>query len=307
MLRMLLSVGVVIGSVSLIGCDEEARVEPILLVEDTPLVGEWYLQATGEHQPVAIETTIRFDFREDGTATYEHSHGGPEEPDRHQLTYNLAGDILSIDSDSENPGVPRITGRVVFEEDGQTLAIQTHTDERWLMTRKAKPGGDIEHARHVDQLQPKADPRLAAVQRLAYACSRFASQQGQAPERAYDLVEAGLIGPGDLLASGDAAELPDRYADMAADERSQWFEANSGYAFFFQNVGSGGASSLVVTSIPASPRAKVVIGMANGAVYLKKAQNVAQLLQFQFGALPRAWPAAENGPETVSGLQPLSD
>ncbi len=306
MLRCVFTAGLAVASTLLLACGQQADQEPIELVDDAPVLGVWFLQAAGD-KPVAIDSTIRFEFKPHGSASYERTAGGPEEPDHYELTYNLTGDIISIVGESDAPGTPRLTGRIELEDNGQTLRINTHTDEDWLLTRAEKPGGAVEDARRVQQSGNRADPRLVRVQRLAYACSAYATRQGGPPEHIFDLIDAGLIKPEDVLASGKAADVPARFERMTEPEQRGWLEANSAYVFFFRYAGTGQASSVVVSTLPENGKSQVVVGMANGAVFIKPAKQAAQLLQFQIGELPDRWPDSAWSREAAVGLEPLSD
>ena len=306
MRRWLFTAGLAIGTAFLFGCEQQAEQKPIELVDDSPVLGVWYLQAAGD-RPVAIDSTIRFEFKPNGEAVYEHTTGGPEEPELFNLTYNLAGPIISIDGQGEEPGVPRLTGKIDLQDKGQTLLINTHADEDWLLTREKNPGGAVEQARRFKQVQSKADPRLARVQRLAYVSSDYATQHGEKPKHALDLIKAGLIEPESLLASGDRKDLPARFERMTEAEQMRWLDANSAFVFFFDYAGTGQSSSVVVSTLPENGKSKVVIGMANGAVFLKPAKEAAQLLQFQSGGLPPRWPDSAWSRKATAGLEPLSD
>lgn len=306
MRRWLLKAGLAITSTLTLGCEQQADQKPVEIVDDSPVIGVWYLQAAGD-RPVGIDSTIRFEFKPQGEAVYEHTTSGPEGPETYTLTYNLAGNIISIDSNSEDPGVPRLTGMIAIEDDGKALRINTHTDDDWLLTRDAKPGGAIEEARRFKQVNSKADPRLARAQHLAYASSEFAKQNGRVPGHALDLIKAGLIMPEDLLASGSDSDLPSRYTRMSEAEQARWLDANSAYVFFFNYAGTGQSSSVVVSTLPENGKSQVVIGMANGAVYLKPAKEVAQILQFQVGELPERWPDSAWSRNAAVGLEPLGD
>lgn len=306
MQRWMLMAGLAIGSVYTLGCEQQAEQPPIELVDDAPVIGVWFLQAAGD-QPVAIDSTIRFEFKPNGLAVYERLTDGVAETERYDLAYNLTGNIISIDGDKDAPGVPRLTGKIEIDQAGQTLTIATHTDEDWLLTRAKLPGGEIEDARRVDQNKSRPDPRLARIQQLAYACSTYVTKQGKAPERIYDLIEAGLVKPQQLTASGDAKDLSPRFDRMTAQEQADWLDDNSAFEFFFRYAGTGQASSVVVTTLPENGKSKVVVGMANGAVYLKPAKEAAQMLQFQLGKLPERWPDSAWSREATAGLEPLSD
>jgi hypothetical protein len=306
MRRFLFTTGLAITSIYTLGCEQQADQEPIEIVDDSPVLGVWYLQAAGE-RPVAIDSTIRFEFKPHGEALYRHATAGPGDPETYQLTYNLTGQIISIDGDADAPGVPRITGQIEFEDDAKTLRITTHTDEDWLLTRAKMPGGDIEQARNSKQQQSKADPRLARVQRLAYLCNDYVAKQGQAPEHALDLIDQGLVTPESLLPSGEAKDLPARFQRMSDAEKRRWLDANSAFVFFFDYAGTGQVSSVVVTTLPDNGKSKVVVGMANGAVYLKPPKEAAKLLQFQTGELPERWPDSAWSRDATAGLEPLSD
>lgn len=306
MRRWLLTAGLAIGSISTLACEKQAEQKPVEIVDDTPVLGVWYLQAAGD-RPVAIDSTIRFEFRPQGEALYQHSTAGPEDPETYELTYNLTGQIISIDGDADDPGVPRITGQIELEDDAKTLRITTHTDEDWLLTRAKNPGGDVGQARKSPQQQSKADPRLARVQRLAYLCNDYVAKHGETPKHALDLIADGLVAPEQLLPGGEAKDLPARYQRMSDTERKRWLDANSAFVFYFDYAGTGQASSVVVTTLPDNGKSKVVVGMANGAVYLKPAKEAAKLLRFQTGKLPERWPDSAWSRESTAGLEPLSD
>jgi len=306
MQRFLFTAALAITSTLTLGCEQQAEQKPIEIVDDSPLLGVWYLQAAGE-RPVAIDSTIRFEFKPHGEALYRHATAGPAGPETYELTYNLSGQIISIDGEADDPGVPRITGEIEFEDDAKTLRITTHTDEDWLLTRAKKPGGDVEQARHSTQPTSKADARLARVQRLAYLCNDYVAKQGQTPEHALDLIDQGLVAPEQLLPSGEAKDLPARFQRMSDAEKRRWLDANSAFVFFFDYAGTGQVSSVVVTTLPDNGKSKVVVGMANGAVYLKPAKEAAKLLQFQTGELPERWPDSAWSRDATAGLEPLSD
>ncbi|MFN3167291.1 MAG: hypothetical protein ACE37H_09540 [Phycisphaeraceae bacterium] len=306
MRRWLLTAGLAIGSIYTLGCEKQAEQKPVEIVDDSPVLGVWYLQAAGD-RPVAIDSTIRFEFKPHGEALYHHATAGPEQADTYELSYNLAGKIISIDGESEDPGVPRITGQIELADDAKTLRISTHTDEDWLLTRDKVPAGDIGQARKSPQQHSKADPRLTRVQRLAYLCNDYAATHGKTPDHALDLIADGLISPEQLLPSGSAKDLPARYTRMSDAERRRWLDANSAFVFYFDYAGTGQASSVVVTTLPDNGKSKVVIGMANGAVYLKSAKEAAKLLRFQTGKLPERWPESAWSREATAGLEPLSD
>lgn len=306
MRHWLLTAGLAIGPVFLFGCEKQAEQKAIELVDDSPVLGVWFLQSAGE-RPVAIDSTIRFEFKPHGQAIYERTTGGPEEPDRYELTYNLTGAIISIDGDSEEPGVPRFTGKIEFDNDGNTLRISTHTDEDWLLTRAKLPGGALEDARRMPQNVDRTDPRMTNVQRLAYACSTFVGKEKRTPNDIMDLVTAGLVRPEDLLASGKVEDLPARFDRMTPQQQGDWLKTHGDYLFFFRYAGTGQASSVVVTTVPLNSQSTVFVGMANGAVYLKPAREATQLLQFQLGKLPERWPESERTRDATAGLEPLSD
>ena len=299
----------VLGILLLLGCDEQAEQSPIELVDDSPVLGEWYLQAVGEDTPVAIDTTIRIVFNEHGSGTYERTSEGPEEPERHELSYNLTGTIISIDSRGDNPtpGVPRITGEIELQDEGQTLRISTHTEEAWLLTRDPMPGGPVEEARRIERPTGGPDPMLTRVQALAYATRQYVADNGQPPGDVMDLIDSGLVTPESLTASGRLADLPARYDRMTEQERRNWLDGNSVFEFFLQHAGTDQASSVVVCTLPQNGESTVFVGMANGAVHPKTAIEAAQLLQFQQGSLPERWPDSAWSREATAGLEPLGD
>jgi len=295
------------GVLYLLACDNQADRAPIELVDASPVSGVWYLQAVGQGQPVAIDVSVSFDFGEQGIAAYERTIAGVEEAEQHTLVYNVTGEIISIDSNSEDPGVPRITGQFSLKDDGQTLCIATHTDEQWLLTREALPGGEIESARKIHPVRARVDPMLARVQRLAYAYGGYVDRHGKTPEHLLDLVEAGFVAEASLMASGQASDLSPRYDRMTRDERRGWLDGHSAFVLFGRHAGTEQASSIVVATLPENGKSKVVVGMANGAVHQKPAKEVARLLQDQEGTLPDRWPDSAWTHEATVGLEPLSD
>ena len=295
------------GVLYLLACEEQAKQAPIELNDRSPVSGVWYLQAVGQAQPVAIDVTVSFDFAEQGAAAYERTIAGVEESEQHALVYNLSGEIISIDSNSEDPGIPRITGRIELDDDGQTLRILTHSDEQWLLTREALPGGEIEAAREIRPVKARVDPTLIRVQQLAYACGSYADRHGASPEHLLDLVDAGFVTAAALTPTGHAAELSPRYERMTRDERRGWLDGHSAFVLFGTHASSADASSIVVSTLPKNGMSKVFIGRANGAVQQKPAIEVARLLQKQEGALPDRWPGSAWTPEAAAGLEPLSD
>jgi len=297
------------GVLYLLACDQQAEQTPIELVDDAPVLGVWYLQAVGDEQPIAIDTTIRFEFNADGRATYQRSADGPDDPIRYSLAYNLTGSIISIDSqaDDETPGIPRITGMIELQDEGKTLRISTHTDETWVLTRDQRPGGELEEARRFDPPTARINPMLPRVQQLAYAVNQYVADHDQKPTHIMDLISAGLVTPQSLTASGRPSDLPARFDRMTDQERRNWIAGNSVFEFFFDYAGTGQASSVVVTTLPDNGESTVVIGMANGAVHQKTAMQVARLLQLQLGALPQRWPDSAWSREATAGLEPLSD
>ena len=307
----------VLGVLWMLACEEQARKAAEEAKDDSPVAGVWYLQAVGEASPVAGDVDVRFEFLGDGAAVYERSTQGsavpgggplgPEEPVRFDMRYNLSGGIISIDSNSEDPGVPRITGRIELVDDGQTLEIQTHSDERWVLTRQARPGGAIEAARQVEPVRSKADPMLVRVQHVAYAVSRYEQRFSEKPDRLLDLVDAGLVSPAMLTASGSADDLPARYPRMTNDEKSAWLTAHSAFALIGGSPAQSDKLRVVVTSLPKGNRDTVIVGLSNGAVHSKTAGQATELVQRQGGELPGRWPRPGLSVEAAAGLRPLSD
>lgn len=298
----------VLGVLWMLACEEQARKAATQAEADTPVAGVWYLQAVGESQPIAGGVDVRFEFKGDGAAAYERSTDGPEEPERFDLRYNLSGNLITIDSNSEDPGVPRMTGKIELEEDGQTLHIRTHSDEKWVLTREARPGGALEAARQVDQLQSKADPVLVRVQHLAYAVGRYQQSFGKAPGGLIDLVDAGLVSPTMLTETGRAEDLPGRYERMTDQERAGWVEGLGVFALVgVSGDHEAGKSRVVVTTVPRSQKSVVVVGLSNGSVHNKTAQKAAELLRRQGAELPSGWPGQAWSADAAAGLEPLSD
>ena len=297
----------VLGVLWMLACEEQKRKQAADAAFDSPVAGVWYLQAVGQAQPIAGDVDVRFEFKADGAAVYERSSEGPEEPVRFDLRYNLTGDLITIDSNSDDPGVPRVTGKIKLEKDGQTLRIQTHSDEKWVLTRKARPGGALEAARQMDQLQSKADPVLVRVQHVAYAVGRYEQRFGEYPEGLLALVDAGLVSPGLLTATGRADDLPARYGRMTDEERSAWLTGNSAFALVDTTAADRDRPRVVVTTVPRNLRDQVVVGMSNGSVHNKTVKQAADLVQRQGGALPGRWPEAGWSVDAAAGLEPLSD
>ena len=307
----------VLGVLWMLACEEQARTSVEGPADDSPVAGVWYLQSVGEAKPVAGDVDIRFEFLGDGAAFYERSTQGsgvpgggplgPEGPVRFDMRYNLSGEIISIDSNSDDPGVPRITGRIELADDGQTLEIQTHNDERWVMTRLARPGGAIEAARQVEQLQSRADPMLVRVQHLAYAVGRYEQRFGELPGGLLDLVDAGLVSPGMLTASGSEEDLPARYSRMTDTEKSAWLGGHSVFALVEASSAEGNGPRVVVTSLPRGNRDTVTVGLSNGSVHRKTAEQAAKLMHQQGGELPGRWPSPGLSADAAAGVQPLSD
>jgi hypothetical protein len=300
-----------LGVLWMLACEEQARKAADETVLDSPVAGVWYLQAVSEGQPIAGDMEVRFEFKADGAALYERRTDGPEaipgEPERFDLRYNLTGDLITIDSNSEDPGVPRVTGKIEVEEDGQTLRIKTHSDERWVLTREARPGGELEAARQVEQLTSRADPMLVRVQHVAYAVGRYEQSFGDRPGGLLDLVGAGLVSPELLTASGRASDLPSRYGRMTDEERSAWFDGNSAFALVGTTLTDRDRPRVVVTTVPSNNRVQVIVGMSNGSVHNKTVKQAAELVQRQGGLLPGRWPEAGWSADTAAGLEPLSD
>lgn len=298
----------VLGVLWMLACEEQARKAATEPKADATVAGVWYLQAVSEGQPIAGDVDVRFEFKAQGAASYERSTEGPEAPERYDLRYTLSGDLITIDSNSEDPGVPRVTGKVELDEDGQTLRIKTHSDERWVLTRQARPGGALEAARQGEQLQSKADPVLVRVQHLAYAVGRYQQSFGKTPDGLIDLVDAGLVSPAMLTASGQEADLPGRYARMTDQERANWLSGASVLALVGASGGHESAKSrVVVTTLPANQKSMVVVGLSNGSVHNKTVKQAAQMVVRQGGVLPDGWPGSGWSEDAAAGLEPLSD
>lgn len=297
----------VLGVLWMLACEEQVRKAADAEQDDSPMAGVWYLQAVAADRPIAGDVDVRFEFKAEGAAAYERLTDGPEEPEVFDLRYNLIDNIISIDSNDDHPGVPRITGKVDLSDDGQTLYIQTHSDERWVLTRDARPGGELEAARRMDQLQSKADPMLVRVQRIAYAVGRYEQSFGDRPERLLDLVDAGLIDVAWLTASGLASDLPARYPRMTAQERAGWVAGNAAFALIGCEGIEGDRPSVVVTTLPESNRSKVIVGMSNGAVQNKTVKRAAEEVTRQGGVLPERWPSAGLSPDAAAGVEVLGD
>lgn len=297
----------VLGVLWMLACEEQSRKQAAGKAFDSPVAGVWYLQAVSEGQPIAWDMQVRFEFMAEGAAVYERRSEGPEEPERYDLRYNLTGDLITIDSNSEDPGVPRVTGKIAVEADGQTLLIQTHSDEKWVLTRKARPGGELEAARQVEQLQSRADPMLVRVQHVAYAVGRYEQSFGERPGGLLDLVGAGLVSSEMLTASGLASGLPARYGRMTYQERAGWLAGNSPIALVGTTQADHDRPRVVVTTVPGDSRSPVIVGMSNGSVHNKTVKQVVELVQRQGGVLPGRWPEAGWSAEAAAGLDPLSD
>ena len=297
----------VLGVLYMLACEEQARKQAEETAFDSPVAGVWYLQAVGEGRPIAGDMDVRFEFKADGAAAYERSSEGPEEPERFDLRYNLTGNLITIDSNSEDPAVPRVTGKIDVEEDGQTLHIRTHSDEKWVLTRQSRPGGELEAARQVEQLQSRADPMLVRVQHLAYAVGRYDQSFGVRPQGLLDLVRAGLVSPEMLTESGQAGDLPSRFGRMTDEQRSAWFAGNSAFALIGTTQADGDRASVVVTTVPRNNRTPVIVGMSNGSVHNKTVKQAVELVQRQGGELPERWPEAGWSADASAGLEPLSD
>jgi hypothetical protein len=307
MRRWKLVVVLVLGVLYMLACQEQAKKQAAEAKVNSPVAGVWYLQAVSADRPIAGDVDVRFEFGAHGAATYERRTDGPEEPMLFDLRYNVSESIISIDSNSEDPGIPRITGKISLADDGQTLRIKTHSDEQWVLTREARPGGALESARQSDQIESKADPMLVRVQHLAYAVARYEQVFGDRPSQLMDLVDAGLVSVERLTPSGTAEELPQRYPRMTAAERSNWLSAHSAFALVDAEGVREGRSRVVVTSLPRDNRSPVVLGMHNGAVQNKTPTQAARQIASQGGSLPERWPSSGLSADAAAGVEPLSD
>ncbi|MEM9348452.1 MAG: hypothetical protein AAGB26_17830 [Planctomycetota bacterium] len=296
----------VLGVLWLLACEQRAERSVEGVVEaDSPVAGVWYLQSEGEGRPVAGDLDVRFEFLGQGRATYERSQGGPEGPMAFELRYNLLDQIISIDSNRDDPAVPRLTGRIDVSDDGKTLRIRTHSDAVWVLTRDARPGGELEAARAV--VESDADPMLIRVQHLAYAVSRYRQTFGTEPGHLSDLVDAGLVSTAALTETGQRDELPARYPRMTAKERANWLDGHSAFVLLGRPSGDTEAEHVVVATLPADHKAAVIIGMSSGAVYETPGKEAAALILQQEGSLPERWPGLGWSEDAATGLEPLSD
>lgn len=309
-----------LGVFSVLGCEEQAQTQPTQVTYESPMLGVWVMQSPN-HVISGQATNIRFEFKPQGAGVYEYTPAGATDPQRHGLTYNLVGDILSIDSDSNAPDAPRLTGKIAFDPENSTLQITTHTGEQWVLLRDdpsspaEEPAADSppQDAAAADasstdpQAAAPADPMVPRVQQLVEACNRYVLLTGTPPELAIDLVLEGLIQPEHLIASGDASDLPARYGRMTEQGRADWLESNGAFTFFFSYAGTDQASSVVVTTLPSNADSKVVIGMADGSVHHKPAIETAQLLQFQLGELPSRWPSKILPAGAFAGVETHTD
>lgn len=291
------------GVTVVVGCAEQGGGQPVVLVDRSPVAGTWYLQLRGD-RPVANDVTERFDFSDGGVAAYERSAGGEASSARYTLTYNVSGDILSLSGDDDAPDAPRLTGRIELDDESGRLRIYTHTGEMWLLTRDEQADALVRQARRSGEVQPDIDPRLAPVKRLVEACNQYVKRRGGKPGHVMDLVDSGLVKPEQVFTFDVRPGLSSRYTQMTAQDRRDWLDANCAYLFMFEYAGTGQASSIVVCTLPADAGGEVVIGMADGGVYLKRGGEVSQLLAFQLGELPPRWPGSA-GP--VAGAEPASD
>lgn len=296
-----------LGVLYLLACEQQAERGAVETEDDSPVAGVWYLQAVSEDQPIAGDVDVRFEFLAQGRALYERSSAGPEQPLVFELRYNLLDQIISIDSNSEDPGIPRITGQIDLSDDGQTLHIRTHSDERWVLTREPRPGGPLEAARQVEQLESRADPMLVRVQHLAYSVSRYRQSFGSPPEHLVELVDAGLVKPEALTPTGGPDALPARYARMTPQQRRNWFDGHSAFVLLGRHAAQSEAETVVVATLPADQKARVIIGMANGSVHQKSGKDAAALLLRQEGSLPARWPDLGWTADAAAGLEPLGD
>ena len=137
MRRWKLVVVLVLGVLYMLACQEQARKQAAQAEADSPVAGVWYLQTMGEGEAMEPGVDVSFDFRGQGAAVYERRPSWPDQPVRFDLRYNLTGDIISIDSNEIDPAIPRLTGQIELSEDGGTLEILTHAEDRWVLTREA--------------------------------------------------------------------------------------------------------------------------------------------------------------------------
>lgn len=138
MRRWKLVVVLVLGVLYMLACEEQKRKQAVEAeTADSPVAGVWYLDTKGDGREMEPGVDVSFDFRAQGSAVYERRPSWPDQPVRFDLRYNLAGDIISIDSNELDPAIPRITGQIELSEDGQRLEILTHSEQRWVLTREA--------------------------------------------------------------------------------------------------------------------------------------------------------------------------
>jgi hypothetical protein len=137
MRRWKLVVVLVLGVLYMLACEEQVRKQAAEAEAASPVSGVWYLESMGEGSPMEPGVDVSFDFLAYGAAVYERRPSWPDQPIRFDLRYNVTGDIISIDSNEIDPEIPRITGQIELSDDGKTLEILTHSQERWVLTREA--------------------------------------------------------------------------------------------------------------------------------------------------------------------------
>jgi hypothetical protein len=137
MQRWKLVVVLVLGVLYMLACEEQKRKQAAESSTDSPVAGVWYLESVGDGREMEPGVDVSFDFRAHGSAVYERRPSWPDQPVRFDLRYNLAGDIISIDSNELDPAIPRITGQIELADDGKRLEILTHSEQRWVLTREA--------------------------------------------------------------------------------------------------------------------------------------------------------------------------
>jgi|GEM_PF-2402698 len=312
MKRLTLSLCLVACAALPLGCEQKSSTAPIHMVDRSPILGAWYMQQNeGDSAPTAGD--VSFEFKPFGCGTYERSARGDQPGTQCELVYNLADDIISITGPADVSDAPRITGQIELAEDKRTLRITTHTGEHWLLSRDHKHKAHVVTNSAPDQsseapVQVAAvDPEVAHMQQLILACNLYVEQQGNKPSHVVDLLNAGLVTPEQLTASGDRSDLPRRFDRMTDTERKQWFDANGAYVFFLEYAGTRQSSSVLVAAIPKGGDTQVMIGMADGAAHLRPVDKASQLIELQMGELPTRWPAGVARRSIFADVMPIGD
>lgn len=291
----LLALALMGGALCVAGCEQQAAKHGAQAVDDSPVLGTWALESAGG-TTLADQGTPRLAFLPHGRGYFERQAHGSAEPERYDLTYSLSENMISIHSEGEAQDLPRLVGKVTIGEQGDTLRITTHADEQWLLVR-AETG----NAAEPNQKQNQAADEVQRVSFLLDACTQYLATQGRKPERVMDLVNAGLVSADQLTRPG-IAPLPGGFSQMNQWEQAAWLKYNAGYVFFFDYAGTDQASSVVVATLPGEAEGDVVVGMADGTVYIKGKPEVEMLLDLQLGRLPDRWPGDAQAGGIASGL-----